>query len=191
MNKNVVHIYNGILLSHKKEHIWVSSSEVNECRPCYREWNKSEREKQILYINAYIWNLEKWHWWTYFQGKNRNRYREWMCGHSGVKREQKNGASSMDIYTMLLSHFNRVRLCATPQMEAPLPGILQARTLECVAISFSNAWKWKVKVKSLSRVQPSVTPRTAAFQAPPSWDFPGKSTGVGCHCLLRYIYYQV
>ena len=36
---------------------------------------------------------------------------------------------------------------------SPVPGILQARTLEWVAISFSNAWKWKVKVKSLSRVR--------------------------------------
>ena len=47
-------------------------------------------------------------------------------------------------------------------------GILQARTLEWVAISFSNAWKWKVKVKSLSGVQLLVTPWTAAYQAPPS-----------------------
>ena len=70
---------------------------------------------------------------------------------------------------------------------SPVPGILQARTLEWVAISFSNTWKWKVKVKSLSRVRPSVTPWTAAHQAPRPWDFPGKSTGVGCHCLLRYI----
>ena len=54
---------------------------------------------------------------------------------------------------------------------SPIPGILQARTLECVAISFSNAWKWKVKVKSLSRVRPSATPWTAAFQAPPSMGF--------------------
>ena len=51
---------------------------------------------------------------------------------------------------------------------SPVPGILQARTLEWVAISFSNAWKWKVKVKSLSRVWPSATPWTVAFQAPPS-----------------------
>ena len=51
---------------------------------------------------------------------------------------------------------------------SPVPGILQARTLERVAISFSNAWKWKVKVKSLSRVRPSATPWTAAHQAPPS-----------------------
>ena len=55
--------------------------------------------------------------------------------------------------------------------DSPIPGILQARTLEWVAISFSNAWKWNVKVKSLSRVRPSVTPWTAAFQAPPSMGF--------------------
>ena len=54
---------------------------------------------------------------------------------------------------------------------SPIPGILQARTLEWVAISFSNAWKWKVKVKSLSHVRPSVTPWTAAFQAPLSMGF--------------------
>ena len=54
---------------------------------------------------------------------------------------------------------------------SPVPGILQARTLEWVAISFSNAWKWKVKVKSLSRVQLLATPWTAAQQAPPSMGF--------------------
>ena len=52
----------------------------------------------------------------------------------------------------------------------PIPGILQARTLEWVAISFSKAWKWKVKVKSLS-VRLLVTPWTAAHQAPPSMGF--------------------
>ena len=51
---------------------------------------------------------------------------------------------------------------------SPIPGILQARTLESVAISFSKAWKWKVKVKSLSCVRLLVTPWTAAHQAPPS-----------------------
>ena len=54
---------------------------------------------------------------------------------------------------------------------SPVPGILQARTLEWVAISFSNAWKWKVKVKLLSRVKLLVTPQTAAHQAPPSMGF--------------------
>ena len=70
---------------------------------------------------------------------------------------------------------------------SPVPGILQARTLEWVAISFSKAWKWKVKVKSLSRIQLLATPWTAAYQAPPAMDFPGKSTRVGCHCLLWWI----
>ena len=51
---------------------------------------------------------------------------------------------------------------------SPVPGILQARTLEWVAISFSNTGKGKVKVKSLSRVRLSATPWTAAHQAPPS-----------------------
>ena len=59
--------------------------------------------------------------------------------------------------------------CSPP--GSPVPGILQARTLEWVAISFSNAWKWKVKVKLLSRSRLLVTPWTAAHQAPPSMGF--------------------
>ena len=54
---------------------------------------------------------------------------------------------------------------------SPVPGILQARTLEWVAISFSNAWKWKVKVKLLSRAQLLVTAWNPAYQAPPSMGF--------------------
>ena len=54
---------------------------------------------------------------------------------------------------------------------SPVPGILQARALEWVAISFSNAWKWKVKVKSLIGVRLFPTPWTAAHQAPPSMGF--------------------
>ena len=54
---------------------------------------------------------------------------------------------------------------------SPVPGILQARTLEWVAIYFSNAWKWKVKVKSLSHAWVLATPWTAAYQAPPSMRF--------------------
>ena len=54
---------------------------------------------------------------------------------------------------------------------SPVPGILQARTLEWVTISFSNTWKWKVKVKSLSCVRLLATPWTAAHQAPPSMVF--------------------
>ena len=61
-----------------------------------------------------------------------------------------------------------------------IPGILQARTLEWVAISFSNAWKWKVK-SCLTQRPHGLQPTRLLCP----WDFPGKSTGVGCHCLLR------
>ena len=114
---------------------------------------------------------------------------------------------------LLLSRFSCVWLCATPFHHlwdplplcdssppgSPVPGILQTRTLEWVAISFSSAWKWKVKVKSLSRIWLLATPWTAAYQAPPSMGFsrqeywsgvplpspemaikPGSSTGFLC-----------
>ena len=74
----------------------------------------------------------------------------------------------------MLSRFSRVRLCdpidGSPR-GSPVPGILQERTLEWVAISFSNAWKWKVKVKSLSYVWLLATPWIAAYQAPPSMGY--------------------
>ena len=83
-------------------------------------------------------------------------------------------------HKMLSVHFSsvqslsHVRLCDPIDGSPPgsaVPGILQARTLEWFAISFSNAGKWKVKVKSLSRVRPSATPWTSAYQAPPSMGF--------------------
>ena len=70
---------------------------------------------------------------------------------------------------------------------SPTPGILQARTLEWVAISFSSAWKWKVKVKSLSRVRLFATPWTAAHQAPPSMGFSRQEDWSGCHCVLQVL----
>ena len=56
MDKVVVHIHNGILLSHKKKHIWFSSNEVDELRAYYTERNKSEK-KQESYMNEHMWNL--------------------------------------------------------------------------------------------------------------------------------------
>ena len=64
-----------------------------------------------------------------------------------------------------------------------VPGILQARTLERVAISFSNAWEWKVKVKSCPTLHDPID-----YSLPGSsihGIFQAKSTGVGCHCLLQ------
>ena len=74
---------------------------------------------------------------------------------------------------LLLSCFSHVRLCDDSPPGFPVPGILKARTLEWVAISFSNAWQRKVKVKSLSHVWLLVTPWTVAHQAPPSVGFSG------------------
>ena len=75
---------------------------------------------------------------------------------------------------------------------SPIPGILQARTLEWVAISLSNAGKWKVRVKSLSRVRLLATPWTAAYQAPLSMGFSRQeywaqlygSLNILWHCLF-------
>ena len=85
---------------------------------------------------------------------------------------------SCDPNSTLTAAAKSLRLCPTlwdpidgSPPGSPVPGILQARTLEWVAISFSNAWKWKVKVKSLSRVQLFATPWTAAYQAPLSMGF--------------------
>ena len=70
--EDVIHIYNGILLSHKKERNWVLCRDMERPRDCHTEWSKSEKEKQISYINAYMWNLEKWYRWTGLQGRNRD-----------------------------------------------------------------------------------------------------------------------
>ena len=73
---------------------------------------------------------------------------------------------------------------------SPMPGILQARTLEWVVISFSNAWKWKVKVKSLSRIRLFATPWTAAYQAPLSVGFPRQEYWSGLPLpSLNYLLY--
>ena len=68
---------------------------------------------------------------------------------------------------------------------SPVPGILQARTLEWVAIAFSNArkWKWGHSVVSYSSLPHGLQPT----RLPRPWESPGKNTGVGCHCLLQRV----
>ena len=113
-----VHI--SVFLSHKKEQnsviveMWMDLESViqNEM---------SEREKQILYINTYMWNLEKWYRGTYLQ--DRNRYIGLEKGRVDTAGEGEGGTNweiRIDIHTLLLllllllSHFSRVRLCVTP-----------------------------------------------------------------------------
>ena len=79
----------------------VSSREGDKPRAYYTKWSNSEREKQISHINAHIWTLEKWYWWTYFQGRNgdadiENRLLDTVGEEeSGTSRE-----SSIDKYTL-------------------------------------------------------------------------------------------
>ena len=109
-----------------------------------------------------------------------SQLRDWTrvsCGSciaGGFFTSEPLGNPNGHLLLLLLSRFSRVRLCdpidGSPP-GSPVPGILQARTLEWVAISFSNAWKWKVKVKSLSCARLLATPWTAAHQAPPSMGY--------------------
>ena len=71
--------------------------------------------------------------------------------------------------------------------HSPVPGIRQGRIVEWVAIFFSNAWKWKVKVRSLSPIRLLATPWTAAYQASLSMGFSRQEYWSGCHCLLQYM----
>ena len=113
-------IHNGILLSYKKECIWVGSNEVDEPRAYYTKWSKSEKEKQILYINPYIWNLERWYWWTYLQGSNGDADRE--NGLTDKEEGGMNGKSRMETYAFSsVQSLSHVQLFATPWTTA-MPG---------------------------------------------------------------------
>ena len=102
-----------------------------------------------------------------------------------------------NLLVMLLLLLKSLQSCLTlcdpidgSPLGSPVPGILQARILEWVAISFSDAWKWKVKVKSLNCVRLFATPWTAAYLAPPSMGFPRQEywSGVPLPSPLSYEY---
>ena len=99
--------------------------------------------------------------------------RDWQATVHG--RKESDTTEQLNIHTAAAKSLHSCPTLCDPLDGSPpgsaIPGILQARTLEWVAISFSNAWKWKVKVKSLSRVLLLATPWTAAYQAPPSMGF--------------------
>ena len=82
----VVHIHNGILLSFKKEHIWVNSNEADETGAYFTEWSKSEREIAIEYIHTYIWNLKTVMMILHTKQQKRHRCKEQTFGPCG-KRE--------------------------------------------------------------------------------------------------------
>ena len=110
--------------------------------------------------------------------EQRHRCREKTCGYSEGRGEWDK-SEDWDWYTYTAAAAAKsLQSCPTlcdPRDSSPpgspIPGILQARTLEWVAISFSSAWQWKVKVKSFSHAGLLATPWTAAYQAPPSMGF--------------------
>ena len=96
----------------------------------------------------------------------------WLMNPLGLMEKRTNSFWDSDSYCVAAAAAKSLQSCPTlcdpidgSLPGSPVPGTLQARTLGWVAISFSNAWKWKVKVKSLSRVWLLVTPWTAAYQA--------------------------
>ena len=103
----------------------------------------------------------------------------WILWEGVISRKSKTGRISIDTGNQnAAAAAKSLQSCLTlcdpidgSPPSSPVPGILQARTLEWVAISFSNAWKWEVKGKSLSRVRLLATPWTRAYQAPPSMRF--------------------
>ena len=100
MNKKaVVHIYYGILLSHKRNTFESVLTRWMNLEPIIQ--SKSEREKQIMYTNTYIWNLERWYWWNELQGGNadtdtENRFMDVRRGEEGEGRTY--GESNMETY---------------------------------------------------------------------------------------------
>ena len=99
----VVHIHNGISLSHKKECIWVSSNEVDETRTYHTEWSESERERQTSYLNAHKQTLEKWYWRIYLQGSSgetdiENRLMDMGRGGERGGEGEMYGKSNMETY---------------------------------------------------------------------------------------------
>ena len=99
--EDVVHIYNGILFNDKKKRNWVICRDMDGPRDCHTEWSKSEKEKQILYINACMWNIEKWYRWSYLQSRNRDTDIENKCMDIKGEREEWEELGDWDwhIYT--------------------------------------------------------------------------------------------
>ena len=133
-----------------------------------------------LLYNFHLWGL-----------KSRNRWRQFS---HGIKTDPSSNPEIWWAIKLRSVYSNTHCCCCCKSLQScptlcdpidgsppgsPVPGILQARTLEWVAITFSNAGKWKVKVKSFSCVRPSATPWTAAHQASPSLVFSRQEHWIG------------
>ena len=123
-----------------------------------------------------MWNiLSSWKYIRHWQAVNEHHYAPWRQRASHAHLWSSIASCSIDIAAAAAKSFQLCPTLCNPIEGSPLgssiPGILQARILEWVAISFSNAWKWKVKGKSLSHARLLATPWTAAYQASLSMGF--------------------
>ena len=147
--------------------IFVKTWEQTMC-PSEGKWIKktaAHPDNGILFTGRKTWTLEPW------KGMEESK------GTLLSKRSHSQKAMYL-LYDTAAAAAKSLQSCPTlcdpvngSPPGSPVPGILQARTLEWVVISFSKVWKWKVEVKSLSRVWLLATPWTAAYQAPPSMGF--------------------
>ena len=120
-------------------------------------------------------SMDRWAWWATAHGVAESQI--WLTTHACIWHEAMRRPFCL-LVCFPWTHAKSLQSCPTlcnpidgSPPGSPVPGILQARTLEWVAISFSNAWKWKVQVKLLSRVRLLATPWTAAYQAPLPMEF--------------------
>ena len=116
----------------------------------------------------------------------------WSCRGSSQPRIEPASSESPALAATAKSLQSCPTLCDPidgSRRASPIPGILQARTLEWVAISFSNAWKWKVKVKLLSLLQLLANPWTAAHQAPLFMEFSRQECWSGVPLPSPWIFY--
>ena len=138
---------------------------------------ESEELKSLFYES------ERGEWKSRLKAQHSENKDHGIRSHHFMANRWGNSGNSVRLYFAAKSLQSCPTLC-NPIDGSPsgstVPGILQARTLEWVAISFSNAWQWKVKVKSLSHVRLFSTHGLQPTRLLRPWDFPGKSTGVGC-----------
>ena len=112
--------HNGISLNHIKEQNYVICRHINGTRNGHIKWSKSEREKQISYINAYMWNLEKWYRWTYLQSRTRDTDVENQhLDTKGVRGHGIEWEIGIDIYMLCLVAQSCPTLCS---MNCSQPG---------------------------------------------------------------------
>ena len=107
----VIRVYNQMLLSLKKECIWVSSEEVDE-KVSYTEWSQSERQKQVSYTNANTWNLESLYWWSYLQRSNGNTDTEKRLTDTVGGRKERVGCTERVTWTLTTCRTASQRGCA-------------------------------------------------------------------------------